>query len=334
MKKQNLQKALEIVKPGLAGKEMIEQSTSFAFIKGRIVTYNDEISLSHPVEDLEIEGAVQAEELYKLLSKIKKDEIEVTIEKNELLLEAGRIKAGLILQQEIKLPLEEIGELGEWKKLPENFIKYVKFATAACSRDMSKPVLTCVHIHKDVIEGSDSFRIARCQLKEEMPVKTFLIPATSAIELIRLEPKKIAEGEGWMHFQTDEETVLSCRTFEDKFPDCGQFMKVKGISIIFPKTINEVLDRAAVFAKREHFLDETVIIALQNKRLKVSSESDSGWFEEEMNFKYDGDSVTFAITPYLLKDILEETSACILGENRLKFEGEGWEYLSMLKKNK
>lgn len=79
-------------------------------------------------------------------------------------------------------------------------------------------------------------------------------------------------------------------------------------------------------------MDETVIIALQNKRLKVSSESDSGWFEEEMNFKYDGDSVTFAITPYLLKDILEETSACILGENRLKFEGEGWEYLSMLKK--
>ena len=67
LNKTDLQKALEIVKPGLANKEMIEHSTSFAFIGGRVVTYNDEISLSHPVEGLEIEGAIHAEELYKLL---------------------------------------------------------------------------------------------------------------------------------------------------------------------------------------------------------------------------------------------------------------------------
>lgn len=332
MKKTNLQKALEIVKPGLASKEMIEQSTSFAFMEGRVVTYNDEISISHPVEGLEIEGAVQAEELYKLLNKLKKDEIEITIKKSEIILKSGRTKAGLTLHEEVKLPLEEIGKMSKWKKLPENFLRHVKFAMAACSCDMSKPVLTCVHINEDVIEGSDSFRIARCQLKEEMPVKTFLIPATSAMEVIRLGPTKIAEGEGWIHFQTGEETVLSCRIFEDKFPDCTQFMKIKGVSIVFPKSLNEVLDRAEVFAHRDHFLDETITINLQDKRLKVASESESGWFEEDINFKYDGNPVTFAITPYLLKDILAETQACILGENRLKFEGEGWEYLSMLKK--
>jgi len=119
--------------------------------------------------------------------------------------------------------------------------------------------------------------------------------------------------------------------FEDMFPDCGKFMKVKGISIVFPKTINEVLDRAAVFAKREHFMDETVTVILKDKRLLIKSEFESGWFEEDINFKYDGDPITFAITPCLLKDVLSETSSCILDENRLKFEGEGWEYLSMLR---
>jgi len=191
MNKTNLQTALEIVKPGLAGKEMIEQSTSFAFMEGRVVTYNDEISISHPIEGLKINGAVQAEELYELLSKLKKDEIEITTKGNEIILKSGRTKAGLTLQQEIKLPLEEIGELGKWKPLPEDFLKHIKFAMAACSRDMSRPVLTCVHVSKDgIIEGSDSFRIARCQLKTEMPVKTFLLPASSAIQVIRVEPTK------------------------------------------------------------------------------------------------------------------------------------------------
>ena len=75
MKRIDLLKALEIVKPGLASKEIIQQTTSFAFIEGRVVTFNDEISISHPVPDLDIQGAVQADELYKFLKKTKADEI-------------------------------------------------------------------------------------------------------------------------------------------------------------------------------------------------------------------------------------------------------------------
>ena len=52
--KTKLQTALEIVKPGLANKEIIEQSTSFAFLKGKVVTYNDEVSISHPLKGIEL----------------------------------------------------------------------------------------------------------------------------------------------------------------------------------------------------------------------------------------------------------------------------------------
>jgi len=75
IQKEQLKKALETVKPGLAGKEIIEQSTSFAFMGDRVVTYNDEISISHPVEGLNLTGAIRAEELYQLLSKLKREEI-------------------------------------------------------------------------------------------------------------------------------------------------------------------------------------------------------------------------------------------------------------------
>ena len=41
---------LSIVSPGVSNKEMaIEQATTFAFLKDRVVTYNDEISISHPI---------------------------------------------------------------------------------------------------------------------------------------------------------------------------------------------------------------------------------------------------------------------------------------------
>ncbi len=64
--KKKLQEALEIVKPGLSNNEIIEQTTSFAFIDGRVITYNDELSISCPVEELNVQGAVKAEELYQI----------------------------------------------------------------------------------------------------------------------------------------------------------------------------------------------------------------------------------------------------------------------------
>ena len=334
MKKQNLLTALETVKPGLAAKEMIEQSTSFAFMNGRVVTYNDEISLSHPVEDLEIEGAIQADELYKLLNKLKEDEIEVEIKGGELLLKSGKTKAGLTLQQEITLPLEEIGETGKWKTLPEGFLNHIRFAMTCCSRDMSRPVLTCVHVSKEgVIEGSDGFRITRCQLEEQMPIKTFLLPVSAAVQVIRIKPTKIATGDGWIHFKTDEDTILSCRVFEDTFPDTAPFLKVEGVEIVLPKQIDEILDRAAVFAKRDHFLDEVVTITIGDKHITVKSKSDAGWFKESARMRYSDKPITFSITPYLLQDILKETNVCVMCEDRLKFEGAGWEHITTLREN-
>ena len=47
--KQQFIEALELVKPGLAAKEIIEQSTSFVFRAGQVITYNDEVAVHAPV---------------------------------------------------------------------------------------------------------------------------------------------------------------------------------------------------------------------------------------------------------------------------------------------
>ena len=333
--KTKLQEALEIVRPGLANNESIEQTTSFAFIEGSIVTYNDEISISHPVPSLEIRGAVIAEKLYLLLSKIKKDEIDISIEDSKIVLQSGRAKASFTLIEEIKLPLNELSGKKMWKDLPENFNKHLKFAMASCGRDMSRPVLTCVNVKKTgVLEASDGYKITSCELSSEMPVKDFLLPVKAALNVVKLQPVRIAEGKGWVHFQTEEMTTISCRIFEDVYPEVSTFLNIKkGIQIVLPITTEEVLDRAIIFAKRSNVLQEMITITLEKNRFKIHAvaDDDAGEFEEEINFKYDEQPISFSITPYLLKGILSETQACELSENKLKFKGDGWEYLTLLR---
>lgn len=332
--KKDLLEALEIVKPGLANKELIEQSTSFAFQGGRVITYNDEISISHPIKGLDLEGAVKADRLYALLAKLKKDEIGLTVTKNEVLITCGRAHAGLTLQSEIKLPLDEeaVTERGKFLSLPEKFLKAMEFAVSSCTKSNSDPILTCVHVNKEgFVEASDNYRITRCDLGQGMPVDTFLIPALSVLDMLRLKPIKVAEGQGWIHFRTEHGTVISCRLFEDQFPDTSSMLRVKGTRLVLPKNIPYVLDRAGVFAKRDHSLDESVEITIEKDNFKIYAEADSGWFEENVPIKYNGSTINFNITPYLLKSILTETQACEVSEKKLKFEGEGWIYIALLR---
>lgn len=331
--KKSLQNALGIVKPGLAGKEVIEQSTSFAFIGGHVVTYNDEVSLSHPVEGLDFEGAIESDKLYQFLTKVKLDEIDIEVNDTELLITAGKAKVGLSLQSEIKLPLdEELSKKGKWKDLPENFVKYTAMCIPSCSTQSTKPLLGAVHISQEgIIEASDGYRITNCTLEGNMPVKTFLIPSKSAKLMTQINPEKIAEGKGWIHFKTAEGTVLSCRILEsDEFPNTANHLNVKGEKIIFPKTISNIMERAGVFSKDTENEIDIIQIHLENKKLTIKAKNNLAWFEETVNARYEGTPIKFQINPMLLKGILAETQEGELTKNKLLFHGEGWTYLTTL----
>jgi DNA polymerase III sliding clamp (beta) subunit (PCNA family) len=219
MNRMTLLKILEKVKPGLSQNEIIEQSTSFAFMGDRVVTYNDEISISHPVNELNITGAVKAEELYQLLGKLKKDEVVIEASENELILTCGKTRAGLAFQEEISLPLEEVGEIGDWKSLPEGFCEAVAFVIPSASRNMVVPAFTAVHVRKNgIIEASDGYRVTQKKLTE-IGLENCLIPAHVAKELIKYPITHQASGEGWRHFKTEDGTIFSCRILEEKYPD-------------------------------------------------------------------------------------------------------------------
>ena len=333
MKKAELIKALEAVRPGLANKEMIEQSTSFAFMKDRVVTYNDEISISYPISGIDLTGAIKAEELYAFLSKAKTEDIEVKITDAEIRLKAGRAKAGFTLQAEITLTLDEIGGTTNWKPVPDGLLDAIKFVSFGCSTDMSRPVLTCVNVTgSGCIEGGSNTRLTRYYadvLPQGMP--PFLLPVTSAKQLVKYAATKMAWGKGWIHFKTKEGCVFSCRVIEEAYPDISAILAVEGTEFQFPKTIDDILDRAAIFAVKNDPNDGDIIVSLEKNKIILSSKNVSGWVEESANIRYKEENVSFLINPIFLKEIVPKTRQCILGEKSMRFEGDGWEHVVALK---
>ncbi len=329
LKRMELIAALEEVKPGLASKDIIAQSTSFVFVSDSITTFNDEISVWKPFKS-GIEGAVRANELYSLLGKIKDDDIEIGIVENELIVKAGRKKAGIKLEAEIMLPLDEVDiEHTKFTKLPANFLKAISIASYCAAKDLSKPLLTCVYIDGDVVIASDDFRIIQVNFDSEIKSEPILLPASVVKFLGKYDVKRLSHSPGWIHFHADDGLIFSARVLAGKFPEVEQFLQVKGKDLHFPSGVLEMLDRAGVFTAGSVNGDFVTVI-VEDRTMTIKGEGDYGWLQETANCKYKGDKIEFSVDPAFLIDILKDLKKCVVGDGALLFEGDNFKHVVSL----
>ena len=329
--------ALKIVKPGI-GITTLSQTSTFAFTEGRVITYNDTISISHPVTGIDVTGAIEADELYKYLTKVKKDTLDVGIKHDKeadttfLVIDVDKSQAKFVIQPKIELPLDQFEQKVEWYRMSPNFVEGLKFVVGACSNQPVKGVLTCVHVKDDgSVEGSDGFRIAWFKLMQKLPFSSFLIQAKAVKELIKLEPVEYAKADnGWIHFNNDEGTMVSIRTINDEYVNTKPLLKIKGDGNIFPKAIAEILDRAAVFKYGE----ESVTVILKENRVIVKSKSATGSFKEAARMRYREEPIEFMVTPSLIKQILDKPSSFVITDTLIQFKDEktNWKYVAALRK--
>ena len=328
--------ALSIVKPGLSSKEIIEQTTSFAFVHGTVVTYNDEICIMCPLPDFDLTGAIKADEFYKFIQKVKSETIDFEVMDNTIMMKSGRARAEFSLKTEITLPLDETAVMRKlkWADLPESFNAGGKLASAAASNDFTNAKLTCVHVtKKGIMEASDNYRIVTWDVMQKMPVDDFLIPAHSLKEAIRLNPDKIALTEGWVHFKNVESgVVISCRIFEEEYVNITPTIQKYSSGtkkVKFPDVLSIVLDKAEIFAQQQNS-DGSVTITVKSGKMCVESRSDTAIFREVINCE-NSHNFSFSITPYLLKDILKEITVGEINDHVLIFRTVQWMYLTTLR---
>jgi len=326
--KKDLLKKLEAVKPGLSNKEIIEFADSFSFTNNTILTYNDFICVKCPTE-LDIQGTIKAEHFYKIINKVKSDSegnIDLKLNDNELIISANKSKAGIPINLEGKLSLDELGkEVKKWNKLPDDFMEGIRLSVFSASNDASNPKLTCLHINKDIIESSDGQRAFKYKLNKKIK-EEFLLPKFSVPALLNHVIQYYSISQNWIHFKTKEDVIISCRMYEDiSFPDTDFLFDIKGPKFKFPNQIKDSIDRAIVFIGSDD--EENISISIKNKLILIQSRSDHGWFKEKVPLKSKNE-LSFDINPFFLKDILKSSNKCLISEKGLmKFSTDTWDYV-------
>lgn len=331
--KRELMEKLQIVKPGLSNKEIIEFSNSFSFSDGQVVTYNDFISIRCPI-DLHLSGTILAEVFYKTIDLVKPDKngnIDLSIENDNVVIKSGKSSAGMPINKDGKLPTEEIDKnIKKWEKLPDGFLDGIKLSAFSLSNDASKPVLTCLHVNGNIIEASNGERAFRFFMESEIKNK-FLLPGVCIPAICNHPITHYNLDEGWIHFKTKDKVIISSRMYQEtEFPDTTDLFNVKGKKFKFPVSLKETIDRANIFTT-EDINSENINIHIDEKGLTISSESVYGWFKETVPMKTIS-NIEFTINPRFLKDILTKNMIGILDTktNIMKFKSGNWEYIILV----
>jgi len=342
MEREKLLRALEAVKLGLSNKGFIEQMGCFIFTGDRVVTYNDEITITHPLQT-GITGAVRAEQLYKLLGKLPDSRIRLKATETELLVSDGRIKAGIPLQTEIELPLLDYSKIKGWVRIPDGFLEAVGFCLFSCARDITTPQLSCIYVNKKggTVESTDNFRLTRVNVKGLNAFPTsFLLPVHAAEGVFTNggEVEEVAVEENWVHFRLGDQCMFSARTYtEVQYPNLSEVVhqfeqKKEKVKITLPKALPDILQRAMIFAGDSG--TERVTVSVLSGKMEVRAEGVNGWFKEVDEVDYEGETVVFRINPHYLADICEKTNYLEVTDGMAGFRSEEWIHIVALMSEK
>jgi DNA polymerase III sliding clamp (beta) subunit (PCNA family) len=319
---------LESVWPGVAPRAILEQSDNFVFKKGRVLTFNDEISCK-AVSGLpkDFTGAVEAQKLLDLLRKLSEEELTVAWDGGSFALTGKRRGAEVRMEAQVTLPVEQVERPETWTKLPANFLEAVGLVQQCAGKDASQFRTVCVHLHPDWVEASDDFQLARYKIKTGLSTPV-LVRQTSIKHVVSLGFTEMAETNTWLHFRNGD-VQLSCRRYLNEGYDLTPFLKIaKGKQIQLPKGIVEACDKALIFAADSE--DKQVTVHLRPGKLRLEGIGAAGRYWEAKKVTYDGPPMKFSINPDLLSKLVTNHPEAEITPDRICVRMDNFVYLACL----
>jgi hypothetical protein len=347
MNRQVLLSKLELVQPGLARWEIVEQATSYIFKDGSVFTYNEEVACrADSGLAPEFTGAVQSTRLLAVLKRLEGKNLDIRNGDGRLILESVKKRdvggkrvpywrARLALQKSVRLPMDKVEMPTKWRKLPHDFPDAVKIVSACIGKDTSRWDYTCVHVSPNFVEASDTKQAIRYSLKTGFK-DSILVPGKSIRPVGDLAVTGFAETEKWVHFRMrDEGLVYSCLRYQDKFKvDLGKIMAERGEKTELPDNLDKAADAGRELASESD--DKLLRVRIKDGFMRVRGVGVTGDIYVDKEMRYDGDSMEFVITPELLAEIgrrakeAEITKPNEKGDRKLRVDGGKWVYVASL----
>lgn len=321
---------LQMVKAGLSPREFIEQSASFVFQDGEVMTFNDEIACRKEI-GFNLTGAVQADLMMAILEKMDDEQLSLSENERGQFEFRGKSKRfWLTRDAEIFLPIDKVEKVKEWEKLPKGFADAVKFVRHCVSSDETKFFLTCVHIRPDYIESCDNRQLTRYRIALPGVEESLLIRGAALIQITDLGMSHMSITRSWVHFKNRNGLMFSCRKYMEEYPSLGRILKFEGQPIIIPRGLLEAKERAVLFAA-DQSEDPLLTVQLRPGKMMLTGEGISGGYEERKKLKYDGPGLHFKIPPDVLQHISEHYTEAEISIEKLRAVQKGvWVYITVL----
>lgn len=326
---------LSVLKPGLAGRrEIIEQSNCIVFKDGRIWTYNDEMAVSVEFAMEEAESfAVPSTALMSILMKLPEGEMDVTFQKSRLGFKVGKNrKVGINIDEEVVLPVQEMGTPDEWKALPKDFARAVSLTgfSAATRALGGKASLMNICVQGDVCVSCDIYRSTRYVMDspflEEEPL---LVPGKAANIIAGHEPVEYGLTSGWIHLKNESGVILSVRVSSEQYPfeAVNELFQEEGESLDLPKELKNAVECAMVFSDQE-YKKRVITLTVSDGVMKVEGENGEGFFKQRL--EVESPNLGFQIDPELMLDCISLGSRLTVGESQVCLHADNFQYVASL----
>lgn len=322
--------ALNRVSPGLSTKDFIEQASCFVFKGGWINTFNDEITCrtKSPLP-ADVTGAVRAKQLLGVIENFTDDDVDLSVIGGEFRVQGKRKKAGVRMEADVVLPVDQVEPPSSWADLPEDFPRAVEQVQGAAGTNAEEFITTCVHLHPEYLEATDRKQATRYTLP--VPVtQSFLIRAVSLAHVVPLGLTRIGETDNWVHFR-NKTLVFSCRRHIEDYPTelIGKLLEFRGVPTTLPKGAGEAAKLGSVFTADDKENDK-VTVKLTDGHMVVRGEGAHGWASADLEMAYHGQDVTFRIAPAMLEKLVKDHNDCEIAPGKLMVSGDRWRYLTVL----
>ncbi len=334
IKKEVLFEALKLVQPGLAKKEIVEQATHFVFTGQELCTFNDHICVIHQfVTDFIC--SIPADHFYKILDKMPQEDLDIILKDNKIIMKAGKITGGVSTQTGEGL-LKRIDLLMDkkttWQPMTDDIMQGLELCIFSASRDMSDIRLTGIYIDRDAIISSDNLRMSQYFLLKDIK-QSFLIPATSVLELLKYKVSRFCIADGWAFFETGDKTLFCCQLIIGmKYPVLDDFFEFEGIKFEMPADLKNVIEKASVISEGETDAEKLIEIKIEQGNITCRGQNELAWLELAMmtDIKLK-ESIQFSINPFFLMKILDHTRKVRYGQGRILFESDDFLHLIAVK---
>lgn len=233
IKCEDFKEALELVRPGLAKKEIVEQMVHFIFDQDMITTFNDMVCIMHPFTT-NLQCSVKADELYKWVSR-KTGELGVTkLDDGGIVFRAGSGRLQMSTQVEDLLS-EALHNLRneipiqneQWYEVPDSFLEGIVLCSFSASTDEVAGPLTCIQVRDNLLTATDRVRLARFEMDSFMTEEgdEVLMKAVIAKDLASFKPVLFSWSSSWVFFKNKIGTIFSVRKMKGSFLACDELLQ-------------------------------------------------------------------------------------------------------------